>query len=90
MPGRRVGWHVLDSDLSFLKDRNEWTGTTIAFDIFHTGSQTEVTFTHIGLKPEVECYDVCRDGWRTLIQGSLKQLIETGTGALPALADAGA
>jgi len=90
VPGRRVAWHVLESDLSFLKDRSEWTGTTIAFDIVHTGSQSEITFTHVGLKPEVECYDTCTDAWGALIQGSLKQLIETGTGALPVLADPGA
>ena len=47
VPGRRVAWDVLDADLSFLKDRSEWTGTTIAFDIVGTGSQTEVTFTHV-------------------------------------------
>ncbi|MFP9137558.1 SRPBCC family protein [Devosia sp. XGJD_8] len=87
VPGRRVAWQVLDADLSFLKDRTEWTGTTIAFDIVHTGSHTEVTFTHVGLKPEVECYDICTDAWTSLIQGSLKQLIETGTGALPELAE---
>lgn len=86
VPGRRVAWDVLDADLSFLKDRSEWTGTTIAFDIVGTGSQTEVTFTHVGLKPEVECYDTCTDAWTALIQGSLKQLIETGKADLPELA----
>ena len=87
VPGRRVAWRVLDADLSFLKDRTEWTGTTITFDIVHTGSQTEVTFTHVGLKPEVECYDICTDAWTSLIQGSLKQLIETGKADLPELAE---
>ncbi len=87
VPGRRVAWQVLDADLSFLKDRTEWTGTTITFDIVHTGSQTEVTFTHVGLKPEVECYDICTDAWTSLIQGSLKQLIETGKADLPELAE---
>ena len=52
--------------------------------------RTEVTFTHVGLKPEVECYDTCTDAWTSLIQGSLKQLIETGTGLLPELAEPGA
>jgi len=87
VPARRVAWQVLEADLRFLKDRTEWTGTTMAFDIVRTGSQTEVTFTHIGLKPEVECYDVCTDAWTSLIQGSLRQLIETGKADLPVLAD---
>lgn len=87
VPGRRVAWQVLDADLSFLKDRTEWTGTTITFDIVRTGGQTEVTFTHVGLKREVECYDICTDAWTSLIQGSLRQLIETGKADLPELAE---
>lgn len=87
--GRRVAWRVIDAELNFVSDRTEWTGTTITFDIVRVGGQTEVTFTHVGLKPEVECYDTCTDAWSSLIQGSLKQLIETGMGALPELADPG-
>ena len=78
VPGRRVAWKVLDSNLSFLKDKAEWTGTTITFDIAKKGDRTEVVFTHVGLKPAVECYDTCSDAWTSLIQGSLKQLIVTG------------
>ena len=87
--GRRVAWQVIDAELNFVSDRTEWTGTTITFDIMRDGGQTEVTFTHVGLKPEVECYDTCTDAWTSLIQGSLKQLIETGTGMLPELAEPG-
>jgi hypothetical protein len=85
--GRRVAWQVVDAELNFVNDRTEWTGTTITFDIARVGAETEITFTHIGLKPEVECYDSCSDAWTSLIQGSLKQLIETGTGLLPELAE---
>ena len=88
VPGKRVAWHVTESMLSFLADKTEWTGTTIAFDIARKGDKTEVTFTHVGLKPMVECYEVCVDAWTALIQGSLKQLIETGTGELPVLDEA--
>ena len=78
IPGKRVAWQVLESELSFLRDKEEWTGTTIAFDIEQVGDITRVIFTHVGLKPAVECYDICTDAWTSLIQGSLKQLIETG------------
>lgn len=33
VPGKRVVWSVVDTDLSFLKHRNEWTGTDIVFDL---------------------------------------------------------
>ena len=86
VPGRRVAWQVLESRLAFLEDKTEWTGTTITFDIAPKGGKTEVVFTHVGLKPAVECYETCTDAWTSLIQGSLRQLIETGKGVLPELA----
>lgn len=82
VPGKRVAWKVLESRLIFLKDKAEWTGTTMAFDIARRGDMTEIVFTHVGLKPQVECYDTCSDAWTSLIQGSLKELIETGTTTL--------
>ena len=78
IPGRRVVWTVLDSQLSFIADKSEWTGTTITFDITKVGDKTEVRFTHIGLLPNVECYDACSDAWGGLITGSLRNLIATG------------
>lgn len=78
VPGKRVAWHVLEGTLSFVADKTEWAGTTITFDIARAGETTMVTFTHVGLKPAVECYDTCSDAWTSLIQDSLRQLIATG------------
>lgn len=78
VPGQRVAWKVLEADLSFIADRTEWTGTTITFDIANRTGETEVVFSHLGLVPQVECFDACVDAWTALIQGSLKKLIETG------------
>jgi uncharacterized protein YndB with AHSA1/START domain len=81
VPGKRVVWHVVDSTLTFLtNDPHEWRGTDITFDIAPKGDKTEIRFTHIGLKPNVECYDICTNAWTGLIQESLRQLIETGEG----------
>ena len=79
-PGKRVVWCVLDSYLSFIKDKDEWNGTTITFDIAAKGDKTEVKFTHVGLAPEDECYDACSNAWGSYIRGSLRSLIATGKG----------
>src|SRR5262252_8812082 len=42
VPGRKVVWHVLHSQLSFVKDEAEWTGTDIVFDIARKGARTEL------------------------------------------------
>jgi hypothetical protein len=80
VPDKRVVWHVTDAYLSFVKDTAEWTGTDIVFDITSSGSQTELRFTHVGLVPEVECYDQCSPAWVS-ITGSLRDLITTGRSA---------
>ena len=86
VPGKRVAWHVVEGTLNFVDDKTEWVGTTITFDIARKGGKTEIVFTHVGLKPMVECYDTCSDAWTSLIQGSLRQLIETGKTELLELA----
>jgi|SRR5215469_571551 len=82
LPGKRLVWHVTDSHLSFLKDKDEWTGTEVVFEIARKGGKTELTFTHIGLNPDVECYEACTEGWGFCIEKSLYKLITTGKGAL--------
>ena len=79
-PGKRVVWRVVDSYLSFVNEKDEWTGTTITFDIAAKCDKTEVKFTHVGLSPQVECYGACNDAWGSYIRGSLRSLIENGEG----------
>ena len=80
IPGKKVVWHVLDGYLDFTKDKTEWTGTDITFDISKMGDQTEVRFTHVGLVPEFECFDNCSNAWGFYINRSLRSLITTGNG----------
>lgn len=79
-PGRKVVWHVLQNYFNFIKDPTEWTGTDIVFEIVPTDTGTELRFTHVGLKPSEECYDVCHDSWRFYVGGSLRNLIAQGRG----------
>ena len=78
VPGKRVVWRVLDADLSFTKDKSEWKGTEIVFEIARKDNETEVRFTHVGLVPEYECYSNCSNAWGLLVKGNLRRLIETG------------
>jgi len=80
VPGRKVTWPTLESWLAFPDDKEEWTGTTVTFDITEVNGRTQVRFTHEGLVPEVECYDVCEVAWGGYVIGSLHDLITTGTG----------
>jgi hypothetical protein len=78
IPGKKVVWHVLDSYLSFVKDKSEWNDTKISFEIGENEGKTEIRFTHIGLVPAYECYDGCSNAWGSLINGNLRKLIITG------------
>jgi hypothetical protein len=80
IPNKKVVWHVLDNYFSFTQDKAEWKDTKISFEIAEKGGKTEVRFTHIGLVPHYECYNVCSDGWSTYINGSLQNLMTTGKG----------
>jgi Activator of Hsp90 ATPase homolog 1-like protein len=80
IPEEKVVWVVLDNFFKFTKDNSEWKGTKISFEISKNGNKTKIIFTHLGLVPEYECYEVCRDAWTTYIQSSLQGLITTGKG----------
>ena len=78
--GKKVVWRVLDNFFNFTKDKTEWKGTDVVFEISKKGGKTEVRFTHVGLVPEYECYDACSEGWGFYINTSLRDLITKGKG----------
>ncbi len=80
VPNKRIVWQVLDNHFNFTSDKTEWKGNRIIFDISAKDGKTQLRFTHEGLVPAYECYDVCHDAWTSYIQGSLKDLITTGKG----------
>jgi len=80
IPNKKVVWLVTESELTFVKKKNEWTGTKIIFEISEKDNKTQLRLTHTGLVPEIECYGGCSGAWTDLIQKSLYSLITTGKG----------
>ena len=78
VPGKKTVWHVTDAELTFVKDKAEWIGTDIVFEITRKGGKTELRFTHVGLIPGFECYGGCSGAWGALVDGNLHNLITTG------------
>jgi hypothetical protein len=80
IPGKKVVWRVLHNDFNFIRDRSEWNGSEVVFELAEKGGKTELRFTHVGLVPAYECYDVCSDAWSLYVTGSLRELITKGEG----------
>lgn len=80
VPGKRLVYQVLENEFNFIKDKTEWVNTKLIFEITSENGKTKVQFTHEGLVPEYECYNVCNDGWSSYIKNSLYSLITTGKG----------
>lgn len=80
VPGERVVWTVLENYMNFVEDQTEWPGTQIRFDLSERDGGTDVRFTHVGLLPDHECYDVCSTAWSYYLRDSLPNLITEGAG----------
>lgn len=76
----RVVWNVVENYFDFTDDATEWMGTEIRFDIVRNGSKTELRFTHLGLVPAYECFEICSHSWDFYLHTSLRGLIRTGKG----------
>lgn len=76
----RVIWQVVDNHFSFTDDAKEWKGTEIHFEITEIGPKTELRFTHLGLVPAYQCFEVCSGSWDFYLHTSLRGLIRTGRG----------
>jgi hypothetical protein len=80
IPGKKIVWHVTDCYKRWLRDKKEWVGTTINWETSAENNTTKIHFTHSGLVPGIECYDVCEKAWDFYVKESLFKLITEGKG----------
>ena len=43
--------------------QQEWLDSQLIWEFKQHNDHTEISFTHIGLTPELECFSVCQKGW---------------------------
>jgi hypothetical protein len=72
---KKIAWLVTESELTFVNDTKEWTGTSLVFEIGKKGDKTELRFTHAGLVSNMECYGDCSNAWVSYITNSLNNYI---------------
>lgn len=84
VPEQRIAWLVTDCNMPWYTDKKEWAGTQMIFDLNEHAGSTEISFTHEGLTPDVECYVDCAPGWTHWIKTSLASYLSTGKGVFRA------
>ena len=80
VPGEKIVWHVTDCHKDWLKNKKEWLGTTLKWEISAEQQKTRIAFTHVGLLPGIECYDGCEKAWNYYIRESLLNLLAKSKG----------
>lgn len=81
IPGKKVAWLVTDCNIDFVSDKKEWKNTQVIFEIKDLGQSVEVSMTHVGLVPQIECYENCERGWNRHFGESLKKLLTEKVGS---------
>ncbi len=83
-PEHLVTWECIESNqvhAGLMGIKEEWLGTQLHWQIAtEEESATRLCFTHEGLVPDFNCYEVCSDAWGYFIGSSLKELVERGQG----------
>lgn len=71
---KKIVWQVTESNLSYLDNPKEWKNTKLVFDILECEGKTQVIFNHIGLEPQIECYDGCSTAWSQYLHNLKEKL----------------
>jgi len=79
-PDTAITWEVIDAYQGWVKNSTEWVGTKIVWEVVPQKDTVEVKMTHVGLVPELECFDRCTKGWNFLTHESLLKLLDGSQG----------
>ena len=80
VPCQKTGWQVIDCYKHWLKDKKEWLNTKMSWEISEVNNEMQISFTHIGLVPGIECYNGCEKAWNFYVKESLFKLLTEGKG----------
>ena len=80
IPGKKVVWNVLESQMDDIEDGTEWNDTKLIFEVKRKDDKTKIQFTHLGLVSDLDCYTVCSKAWDFYFKSSLQRLITTNKG----------
>jgi hypothetical protein len=79
IPNEKIVWLVTEGTLHWLQtDKHEWTNTKMIFELRTSNGKTILHFTHKGLVPVKECYEMCSKGWSMVINDWLFNYITNG------------
>ncbi len=77
---KKIIWQIEDCYLPLFNNKNQWNGTSIVWEVSSKGHSTEISMTHVGLFPGIECYSDCEKGWDFYTKESLYKLMMEGKG----------
>ena len=80
IPEKKIIWTVTDCNLHWIKAKKEWKNTKVVWEISTAKNGVQINMTHIGLRPEVECWDSCKPGWDEHVKESLLSFLTKGKG----------
>ena len=80
IPDKKIVWTVTDCNLHWIRAKKEWKNTQVVWEISAAKNGVQISMTHIGLRPEVECWDSCKPGWDEHVKGSLLNFMMKGKG----------
>jgi hypothetical protein len=80
IPENKIAWQVIDSHQGWVKNQNEWTDTKILWEVSTQKDGTRIDMTHVGLVPNIECFDKCTLGWDYLLNKSLFRFLTENKG----------